>query len=123
LKVGSICPEPHANTKKSSETKYIENQSQYSTLFCLNKWAIPFVSVFTAVDFCSIIFSRFNFTSPTLKSKSNHYNNQYYTMLLEKKNGGEKEKKLPPLDLPASSPNSHPEEGFVVEKPTDLGSL
>ena len=38
------------------------------TLFCLNKWAIPFVSVLTAVDFCSIIFSRFNFTSPTTKT-------------------------------------------------------
>ena len=34
-----------------------------------------------------------------------------------------KKKKLLPHDLPASSPNSHPKEGFVVEKPTDLGSL
>ena len=125
MKVGIIGPEPHANTKKTSETKYIESQSQYSTLFCLNKWAIPFVSVFTAVDFCSIIFSRFNFTSPTLKSKSNHY--KYYMHANNipcrlKKNGREKEKKLLPLDIPASSPNFHPKEDFVVEKPTDLGS-
>ena len=34
-----------------------------------------------------------------------------------------KKKKLLPHDLPASSPNSHPKEGFVVERPTDLGSL
>ena len=40
-----------------------------------------------------------------------------------KKNGRKKEKKLLPHDLPASGPNSHPKEGFVVERPTDLGSL
>ena len=43
-------------------------------------------------------------------------------MLLEKKME-ERKKKLLPQDLPASSPNSHPKEGFVVEKPTDLGSF
>lgn len=31
-----------------------------------------------------------------------------------------KEKKFLPLDLPASSPNSHPKNDFVDEKPTDL---
>ena len=107
LKVGIIGPEPYANTEKTSEIKYIGSQSQYSTLFCLNKWAIPFVSVFTAVDFCSIIFSRFNFTSPTLKSKSNHYN--YYMHVntipccLKKKRKKERKR-------------------CMVEKPTDLGS-
>ena len=96
LKVGIIGQEPYANTEKTSEIKYIGSQSQYSTLFCLNKWAIPFVSVFTAVDFCSIIFSRFNFTSPTLKSKSNHYNyymhvNTIPCCLKKKKEEGKKE--------------------------------
>ena len=32
-----------------------------------------------------------------------------------------KEKKFLSLDLPASSPNSHPKNDFVDEKPTDLG--
>ena len=54
LKEGIIGPEPYANTKETSVIKYIGSQSQYSTLFCLNKWAIPFVSVFTAVDLASI---------------------------------------------------------------------
>ena len=34
-----------------------------------------------------------------------------------------KKKKLLPQDLSASSPNFHLKEGFVVEKPTDLGFL
>ena len=42
---------------------------------------------------------------------------------LKKKWKKERKKKLLPQDLPASSPTSHPKEGFVVEKPTDLGSF
>ena len=42
-------------------------------------------------------------------------------MLLERKNGRKKGKKILPLDLPASSLNSHPKNDFVDEKPTDLG--
>lgn len=41
-------------------------------------------------------------------------------MLLERKNGRKKGKKFLPMDLPASSPNSHPKNDFVDEKPTDL---
>lgn len=121
LKEGIIGPEPYANTKETSVIKYIGSQSQYSTLFCLNKWAIPFVSVFTAVDFCSIIFSRFNFTSPTIKSKSNYYIHvNTIPCCLREKMDERKEKTFLPLDLPASSPNSHPKNDFVDEKPTDL---
>ena len=42
-------------------------------------------------------------------------------MLLERKNGRKKGKKFLPMDLPASSPNSHPKNDFVDAKPTDLG--
>ena len=107
LKVGIIGPEPYANTEKTSEIKYIGSQSQYSTLFCLNKWAMPFVSVFTAVDFCSIIFSRFNFTSPTIKSKSNYYTHvNTMPCCLREKMEERKEKKFcpwtsqPPVPIP-----------------------
>ena len=44
-------------------------------------------------------------------------------MLLERKNGRKKGKKFLPMDLPASSPNSHPKNDFVDEKPTELGFL
>ena len=44
-------------------------------------------------------------------------------MLLERKNGRKKGKKILSLDLPASSPNSHPKTDFVDEKPTESGFL